>query len=668
MIPKTPIGIFGVEVCHLKTQKKMYLLVLYIPLLSSLIPLLTGRWLGEQGTKIYTTTSIGLTSLLSWYLMISSFTSFRGTEQKVEEVYISLFTWFSNNEMNVTWGLQFDRVTMVMLIVVTTISTLVHMYSISYMNGDAHTVRFMSYLSLFTFFMLILVTADNLVQLFIGWEGVGTCSYLLINFWFTRIQANKSAIKAMVVNRVGDLALALGMFGLIYSIKSVQISTILANVHTITSNKIVILGFNLPLLTVIGILLFIGAVGKSAQLLLHTWLPDAMEGPTPVSALIHAATMVTAGVYLIIRFSPLYEQDATSLKVITIMGALTAIFAATIGIVQNDIKRVIAYSTCSQLGYMVFAAGLSNYSVSLFHLTNHAFFKALLFLSAGSVIHALANEQDMRKLGGLIQKIPATYSLMLIASLALTGFPYLTGYYSKDVLLELSYGNYSVQATFSHWLGTIAAFCTAYYSFRLTYFVFYSKPLNTKENLNAAHEGDIFLLTPLYILGFASIFFGYITKDLYVGLGSDTFNQSIYVLPINSNSYSAEFISYFIKLIPVIFSLLGSATALYLLINKPLFVYNLKITNSTIFKFLVNKWYFDKIYNEFLVKPSFLFGHQITYKLLDRGLFEILGPNGLTILITNFTRFTSSIQSGLIYHYAFIMLIATSIFMLISQL
>lgn len=662
----------------------MYLLILYIPLLSAIIPLLTGRWIGEQGTKIYTTTSIGLTSLLSWFLMISSFKGATGTNgtnnvtngttnsneqlEKVEEVYLSLFTWFSNNEMSVIWGLQFDRVTMVMLIVVTTISTLVHMYSISYMNGDAHTVRFMSYLSLFTFFMLILVTADNLVQLFIGWEGVGTCSYLLINFWFTRIQANKSAIKAMVVNRVGDLALALGMFGLIYSIKSVQISTILANIHTITSYKIVILGFNLPLITIIGILLFIGAVGKSAQLLLHTWLPDAMEGPTPVSALIHAATMVTAGVYLIIRFSPLYEQDATSLKIITIMGALTAIFAATIGIVQNDIKRVIAYSTCSQLGYMVFAAGLSNYSVSLFHLTNHAFFKALLFLSAGSVIHALANEQDMRKLGGLIQKIPATYSLMLIASLALTGFPYLTGYYSKDVLLELSYGNYSVQATFSHWLGTIAAFCTAYYSFRLTYFVFYSKPLNTKENFNAAHEGDIFLLIPLYVLGIASIFFGYITKDLYVGLGSDTFNQSIYVLPINSNSYSAEFISYFIKLIPVIFSILGSATALFLLINKPLFIYNLKITNSTFFKFLVNKWYFDKIYNEFLVKPSFLFGHQITYKLLDRGLFEMLGPNGLTVLITNFTRFTSSLQSGLIYHYAFIMLIATSIFMLISQI
>jgi NADH-ubiquinone oxidoreductase chain 5 len=377
-------------------------------------------------------------------------------------VYIKLSPWINSDILNIDWGFMFDSLTISMCVIVTFISLLVHLYSMEYMAHDPHLSRFMSYLSLFTFFMLILVTADNFIQMFVGWEGVGLCSYLLINFWFTRIQANKAAIKAMLINKVGDFCLLIAIFLIFVNYKALDYATVSALTPFFTDKTLDFL--NLNLLSVIGIFLFLGATSKSAQLGLHTWLPDAMEGPTPVSALIHAATMVTAGVFLIIRNSFIYEYIHNVLELITIIGALTALFASTAGLLQNDLKRVIAYSTCSQLGYMIFACGLSCYSVGFFHLSNHAFFKALLFLGAGSVIHAVSDEQDMRKMGSLKKVLPFTYSMIIIGSLALIGFPFLTGFYSKDLILEVAYGKFSVQGYFSYFLGTIGAFFTAFYS------------------------------------------------------------------------------------------------------------------------------------------------------------------------------------------------------------
>lgn len=636
----------------------MYLTIIFLPFLCSSFTLLFGRYIGINGAKIITTISILTVAFMSLFIGLTANTT----------VHVKLITWFQNDALNVSWGLQFDKITYIMLIVVTVISGLVHLYSTEYMITDAHITRFMSYLSLFTFFMLILVTADNIVQLFIGWEGVGTCSYLLINYWYTRIQANKSAIKAMVVNRVGDMSLSLAMFCIIYMYNSIEFSTIFANITKTSEQEINEINsiFGISLISIIGILMFFGAVGKSAQLTLHTWLPDAMEGPTPVSALIHAATMVTAGVYLIIRCSPIYENSDISLTLITILGAMTAFFAATIGLVQNDIKRVIAYSTCSQLGYMVFAAGLSSYSVSLFHLFNHAFFKALLFLSAGSVIHALADEQDFRKIGGLISKTPLTYSLVLIGSLSLAGFPYLTGFYSKDIILELAYGTYTISSTFAYWLGTISAFCTAYYSMRLIYFTFISHPLTSKEQYTHAQESGYAMIIPLIILGFASIFIGYICKDYFVGFGSQAFEQSIYVNAEHSHIYEAEFLSAFVKNIPVVMSIFGAILGIYMLSLQANIIYNIKISSigTAVYKFLNSKWYFDVIYNNYIVKPILNIGYEVTYKIVDRGILEYIGPNGVYRLIIWLSRLVSTAQIGQIYNYAFTMIIGLTILLL----
>lgn len=443
---------------------------------------------------------------------------------------------------------MFDSLTVSMFLVVNVISFLVHVYSIKYMSEDPHIVRFMSYLSFFTFFMLILVSADNFIQMFLGWEGVGLCSYLLISFWFTRVQANKAAIKALIVNRVGDFGLSIGIIFIFFFFRSVDFATVFALAPFYSGNAF---------LEVACLLLFVGSVGKSAQLGLHTWLPDAMEGPTPVSALIHAATMVTAGVFLIIRCSPLFEFAPSALTVVTFFGALTAFFAATVGLFQNDIKKVIAYSTCSQLGYMVFACGLSNYSASFFHLANHAFFKALLFLSAGSVIHSLSNEQDMRKMGGLTEVLPFTYTMMLIGSLSLMGFPYLTGFYSKDLILELAVANYTFSGVFSYWLGTLAALMTACYSFRLVYLVFFNIPNGFKVGYANTHELPVYMAFPLGLLCFGSIFLGYLSKDMVVGLGTPFFGNSIVVLFDNLYLIDAEFVPHAEKIRPVIFSFLG---------------------------------------------------------------------------------------------------------------
>jgi len=416
---------------------------------------------------------------------------------------------------------MFDSLTVTMLIVVTGVSSLVHLYSTGYMSEDPHLPRFISYLSLFTFFMLILVTADNIIQMFVGWEGVGLCSYLLINFWFTRLQANKAAIKAIRVNRVGDFGLALGIMAVYTVFGSVDYATVFAIAPGVFEYSLLFLGTPIPALTTICLLLFVGAVGKSAQLGLHTWLPDAMEGPTPVSARIHAATMVTAGVFLVARCSPLFEYSPTALMVVTVLGAITAFIAATTGLLQNDLKRVIAYSTCSQLGYMIFACGVSSYSVGVFHLANHAFFKALLFLSAGAVIHAVSDEQDMRRIGGLVRTLPFTYAMMFIGSLSLIGFPFLTGFYSKDVILEMSYSSYTVVGHFAHALGTVAAFFTAFYSMRLLYLTFLSEPIGYKSVMEGVHESPLNMTTPLGLLAVGSIFIGYISRDWSVGMGTD---------------------------------------------------------------------------------------------------------------------------------------------------
>jgi proton-translocating NADH-quinone oxidoreductase chain L len=628
--------------------------IVLLPLLSALISGLGGRYIGEKGAMIGTTLLIIITALLSWMNL------YEIMETNVPK-YIHLWNWIESGSLQINMGLQFDSITIVMLTLVTTVSALVHLYSTEYMSGDPHVPRFMSYLSLFTFFMIVLVTADNFVQLFIGWEGVGLCSYLLINFWFTRIQANKSAMKAMIVNRIGDIGVSLGLFAIFYVFKSLDFSTVFGMINEMKNETIIILTYEFHALTLISILLFIGAIGKSAQLGLHTWLPDAMEGPTPVSALIHAATMVTAGVFLLIRSSPILEYAPNALFIIVIIGSLTALFAATIGLVQNDIKKVIAYSTCSQLGYMVFACGLSNYSVSLFHLFNHGFFKALLFLSAGSVIHAMMDEQDMRKLGGLIRSLPFTYSMMLIGSLSLMGFPFLTGYYSKDAILELSFANFSVNGLFSFWLGTIAALFTAFYSFRLIYLTFISNTNSSQKVWKASHESGYRMSIPLFILAFGSIFIGYIFRDLFIGFGTPFFNNSIFFLHTDS-FVTGEFLPVYIKFLPVILSLIGAFSA-FILYHSFIYLFTLYKFQS-LYIFLNNKWHFDFIYNTFFAKPLLQFGHTISYKLFDRGFFELLGPLGISQSVSIISSSSKNLQTGFIYHYAFTIFLFSTIFIL----
>lgn len=659
-----------------KNLTKMYLLILFVPLLSASLSGLFGRWLGGKGAGFLTTSLILFTSLMSW-------TALYEVGVSGNNIYVPLFDWIDSGILLVPFGLMFDSITVIMLIVVTTVSSLVHMYSTGYMESDPHLPRFMSYLSLFTFFMLILVTADNILQLFIGWEGVGLCSYLLINFWYTRIQANKSAIKAMVVNRIGDVGITLAMFVLYDTFKTLTFDSIFSVAHLMEASTITVLSFEINRLTLIGLLILVGAAGKSAQMGLHTWLPDAMEGPTPVSALIHAATMVTAGVFLLIRCSPLLEYAPNALIVITIIGACTAFMAATIGVVQNDIKKVIAYSTCSQLGYMVFACGISNYATSLFHLMNHAFFKALLFLSAGCVIHAMADEQDMRKLGGLIRNLPYTYSVMLIGSLSLMGFPFLTGYYSKDAILELAYSKYTFSANFAYWLGTISAFFTAFYSIRLVYLTFLTEPnapissyslLSKNEVSSKGKGGNLFagqkelganMATPLFILGLGSIFVGWLFKDMIIGPGTPFYGNAIYVLSSNANIFEAEFLDPSIKFIPVIFSLAGAGVGL-ICYHFSLHISFVSINSSSItrdiYTFLNSKWFFDFVYNTYVVKPLFKWGHNVSYKVLDRGLIEYLGPTGISALINKLSAGVSAIQTGYIYHYAFTILISATIF------
>jgi len=626
----------------------MYILILSLPFLSTFITGFMGRFLGYKGSSIISSLLI----LITWAISLIIFYEVGLNDSTC---YIELFKWIDTGIIDINIGLMFDSITSIMLIVVLSVSVLVHIYSTGYMSDDPHRPRFMSYLSLFTLFMIILVTADNYLQLFIGWEGVGLCSYLLINFWFTRIQANKSAIKAMIVNRIGDLGLALAMFTMAYSFGSLDYATIFALTDYFPSSYL--FTTEIKTVTVIGILLFIGAVGKSAQLGLHTWLPDAMEGPTPVSALIHAATMVTAGVFLLIRSSYILEFSEFTLSLIIIVGSITALFAATVGLVQNDIKKVIAYSTCSQLGYMVFSCGISNYSTSLFHLMNHAFFKALLFLSAGAVIHALADEQDMRKMGGLIKTLPFTYSLMFIGSLSLAGFPFLTGFYSKDAILELTYAHYSISGNFAYWLGTVSALFTSFYSFRLLFQTFINNPQSSLNNLKYSGESPWVISLPLFILSIGSIFLGYIAKDMFIGPGSSFFTHSIFVNSNHITLINAEFLSPLIKFIPVIASIFGAVVSIIIYSKSR------NINNRSIYIFLSNKWHFDFIYNNYIVKPIFLWGHTVSYKVLDKGLLEAIGPLGLSKGIVYLSTVFSKLQSGQVYNYAFTIILFTTLYL-----
>ena len=557
---------------------------------------------------------------------------------------VQVAPWIQAGDFAANWTLRVDALTAVMLIVVTWVSSVVHIYSVGYMSHDEHQPRFMAYLSLFTFFMLMLVTSDNLVQLFLGWEGVGLASYLLIGFWFKKPSANAAAMKAFIVNRVGDFGFALGIFSVYFMFGSVAFDAIFAGAASKAGD----------LLTITCILLFIGAMGKSAQLGLHTWLPDAMEGPTPVSALIHAATMVTAGVFMVCRLSPLFEQAPDALTLITIIGALTAFFAATVGLVQNDIKRVIAYSTCSQLGYMFFAAGVGAYSAAMFHLMTHAFFKALLFLGAGSVIHGVSGEQDMRKMGGLWRHMPVTYVFMWIGSLALAGLPFFAGYYSKDMILEAAYAG-GVVGKFAFTLGIMAAFMTAFYSWRLLFMTFHGKPRASHEVMHHVHESPPIMLRPLILLVLGSLFSGYIGYHvLHFVDGHSTFWQA--TIGSHEAIEHAHHVPAWVPFSPMVVGLLGIAFAYLFYIKSPHLPASLAAKFPRLYQFFLNKWYFDELYDFLFVRPAKRFGQGL-WKFWDEKIIDGFGPNGAALLTHLVAGRTSKLQTGYVYHYAFAMLI-----------
>lgn len=630
----------------------MYLLVLWLPLLSFLFISLFGRFLGREGSSYFAFIFMLITAIISWFLLFEISLS-------KSIIYIELFSWLNIDVLSVSWGFLFDSVTALMLVVVTTISFFVHLYSISYMGHDPHLQRFLSYLSLFTFFMLILVTSSNFLQMFVGWEGVGLASYLLISFWFTRLAANKSAIKAMVVNRIGDIGVVLAMLVIFDAFFTLDYASVFALVPYFYNQNYYFLNLNINLLDLISILLFIGVAGKSAQIGLHVWLPDAMEGPTPVSALIHAATMVTAGVFLLIRASVIFEYSNYSLNIVTFFGALTAFLASTVGVFQNDIKRVIAYSTCSQLGYMVLAAGTSLYFVSFFHLFTHAFFKALLFLGAGSVIHALGDEQDMRRYGGTVSILPFSYILFWVGSLALMGFPFLAGFYSKDIIIEFVFSSYRVDSYVTGLLAVLGAFFTAFYSFKVIYLTFIQYPSSYRSYLDHCHDAPGIMYIPLFLLSILSIFSGFVFKDLLLSPASGFWTNSTTFWLSNSVFWDAHLLSPSLKLMPLLFSLLGCVFSFFVY-RFSIFTSNLLKNYSifnTIYSFFNRKWYFDNVYNDFVLSNTIKFGYNIFVKSIDKGLLEFLGPLGLTKFFKSAALYASNFQSGLIYHYAFIFLL-----------
>ena len=592
----------------------MYLSIIILPLLGSIVSGFFGRKVGVRGAQIITSLSVIITTILA------IITFFEVGFNNIP-VSINLFRWIDSEWFNIIWGFQFDSLTVSMLIPVLIISSLVHIYSISYMSNDPHVQRFFSYLSLFTFMMIILVTANNYLLMFVGWEGVGVCSYLLVSFWFTRIAANQSSISAFLTNRVGDCFLTIGMFAILWSLGNLDYATVFSLAPYINEN----------LVTIIGICLLIGAMAKSSQVGLHVWLPMAMEGPTPVSALIHAATMVTAGVYLLMRSSPLIEYSSTLLLLCLWLGAITTVFSSLIGLFQQDIKKVIAYSTMSQLGMMVIAVGLSSYNIALFHLINHAFYKGLLFLGAGAVIHAVADNQDFRKYGGLISYLPLTYSVILIASLSLVAFPFMTGFYSKDFILESAYGQYYFSGTAVYVIAVIGAVFTTLYSVKVLYLTFLTNPNGPINYYKHAHEGDIFLSLPLFILALFSIFFGFITKDIFIGLGSNFFiDNSLFIHPLHEIMIDTEFaVPTLFKLLPLIYTITFSVLAIVFSEFLPELLISFKFSRLgyNIFGYFNQRFLIELFYNKYITNLVLKLGEQST-KILDKGSIELIGPFG----------------------------------------
>jgi NADH-quinone oxidoreductase subunit L len=570
----------------------------------------------------------------------------------------TLFRWIYSGNFFSEWAIRVDSLTAVMFVVVTTVSAVVHIYSVGYMHEDPKLNRFMAYLSLFTFFMLLLVSAENLIQLFVGWEGVGLCSYLLIGFWYKKPSATNAAMKAFIVNRVGDFAFMIGLIAIFALFGSIEFSQIFANVAQYKDATLSLLGYEIHYLTFICVMLFIGCMGKSAQIGLHTWLPDAMEGPTPVSALIHAATMVTAGVFLVVRCSALFEYSPFALNMMTIVGGVTCLFAATIAITQNDIKRVIAYSTCSQLGYMFFACGVSAYAGGMFHLVTHAFFKALLFLAAGNVIHAVAHIQDMRKMGGLWRKMPITYAIVWIGSLAIAGIPPFAGYFSKDVILEAAYMSHGQFGHFAFWMGIAAAFLTALYSWRLIIMTFHGKPRYDENVAKHIHEAPYSMNLPLMILVVGAIFAGTIGYKTF-GMVDSTYafwQGSIFVLPENNVLEHIHHTPFLIKILPLIVAIAAIILAYTLYALAPSLPSKIAGRFGRTYRFLHNKWYFDELY-EFIFVKGIKNLSLFLWKWIDQNIIDNLGPNGMAFLTGVFAKRVGKIQTGYVYHYAFTMII-----------
>ncbi|MDC0525147.1 NADH-quinone oxidoreductase subunit L [Pelagibacteraceae bacterium] len=623
--------------------------VIFLPLIGAIIGYLGGsriKYFSELATSLLVSISAVLSILLFW----------NGIQNNTYGNY-KIFEWISSGNFIANWSINIDPLSSIMLVVITFVSALVHIYSIGYMSHDPHKPRFMSYLSLFTFSMLVLVVSDNFLQLFFGWEGVGLCSYLLIGFWYKKESANNAAIKAFIVNRVGDFGLAIGIFLIFFYFGTINFKEVFDLAPQFLEKNIVFLGFESSLITLICLFLFIGAMGKSAQFLLHTWLPDAMEGPTPVSALIHAATMVTAGVFLVVRCSPLFEYSQTALNLVTIVGMITAIFAASVALVQNDIKKIVAYSTCSQLGYMFFAAGVGAYHVAMFHLFTHAFFKALLFLGSGSVIHAFKDEQDIRNMGGVRKKLPYTYIFMLIGTLALTGFPFLSGFYSKDAIIEFAYLRNTPLGNYSATIGIFTAFLTSIYSWRLFFKTFHGPYNNKKVLINETHESPIVMLAPLFLLSIGAIFAGYYFKETFIGHHSNDFWQaSIFFL----NEIKHDPIpSWFLLLTPILVTVAIPISFYYFVTNIKI-LEDFKKTNLPLYNFLLNKWFIDELYEQIFIKPAKKIG-SFFWKKCDQGIIDRFGPDGISKLIKKISNKASLFQTGFIYDYAFVMLIGLSI-------
>ncbi len=643
--------------------------IVFLPIIGALIAGFGGNSIGAKASEYITSGLMVLVALFSW--IVFKDVAFGHSE---EVLVVPVLNWIQSGGLDVQWAFRVDTLTAVMFVVVNTVSSLVHIYSIGYMHHDPHRPRFFAYLSLFTFAMLMLVTSDNLLQMFFGWEGVGLASYLLIGFWYKKPSASAAAMKAFIVNRVGDFGFALGIFGVFVLFGSINMETIFAAAPTFlpaegaeqTEAVISLFGMHLGpegALNWVCLLLFMGAMGKSAQFLLHTWLPDAMEGPTPVSALIHAATMVTAGVFLVARMSPLFELSHTALMVVTIVGAITAFFAATVGLVQNDIKRVIAYSTCSQLGYMFVALGVGAYGAAIFHLFTHAFFKALLFLGAGSVIHAVSDEQDMRHMGGLRKHIPVTYWMMMIGTLALTGVgvPFTAigtaGYFSKDAIIEASYAAHSSVSGFAFALLVIAALFTSFYSWRLTFMTFHGKPRASADVMHHVHESPMVMLVPLFVLATGAVLAGFLFHDAFFGEEySEFWKGALFTLPENEILHHVHDVPSWVKISPFVAMVLGLVTAWYMYIVSPQTPKRLAAQYHLLYNFLLNKWYFDELYDVLFVRSAKWLG-RFLWKEGDGRVIDGYGPNGVAARVMDITGRVVRLQTGYLYHYAFAMLI-----------